>query len=243
MKYIFALAWAIHINSACSVTSVFLIVYQVILKTPCRIRDAPICGILPVRPSKFHCVICTIPHLFTGLNAAVLHSGSKPVVSYGLRKWSKHIYSPNLQEHLFCLRFILCCFLSTQYVYLASGKWRLQPTYYGVICEWGLRLVLKHLSISPPTQTQLQFISFHCVFTSSYSWDRQLLCSSGLIIYGREGVGSVPALVCHSLYGCGDLHVISTANLCCWGQGSPDAVWPLFYKQDSLRPLGSSSFF
>lgn len=76
-----------------------------------------------------------------------------------------------------------------------------------------LKLNNKHPSIfiSPPTQMQLHLIPL-CVFTSSYSWDRQFLCSSGLIIYGKQRVGSVPVLVCHSLYAWRDLRVIASAT-------------------------------
>lgn len=100
------------------------------------------------------------------------------------------------------------------------------------------------LSIHPSSsvhQLKCGCISIHFVFTFSYSWDRQFLCSSGLIIYGRDG-GLVCARTRPSLFIWMLLPTCHPqSHLCSRGQGSPDAIWPFFFSWLSL-PTQSIQF-
>jgi len=132
---------------------------------------------LPARPSNFHCVTHTMLHLFIGLTRCVLLLGSTVIRCRfeGVNLLEKS-YLFYLHEFLFCLHFFIVLHLvhSLFISCLVNGGFNPHGCYNRVAvdtdCGWStfLKLNVKHPS-SSILQLKCSCISFHCVFTSSYS--------------------------------------------------------------------------
>lgn len=106
--------------------------------------DAPICGMLPARPSNFHCVTHTMLHLFTGLTLCVLLSGSTVIRCRfeEVNLLEKSYLFSHLHEFLFWLHFFIVLHLvhSMFISCLVNGGFNPHGCYYRVAvitdCGW-----------------------------------------------------------------------------------------------------------